>query len=48
MAKVNEPEALRDEEVFITQSGVAPEIEDPFAPLVAAGVTIEPGGPPDI
>ena len=44
----DEAEPLRDEEVFVTQSGVAPEVEDPFAPLVASGVTIEPGGPPDI
>ena len=43
----DEPGGLRDDETFITQSGVAPEIEDPFAELVAQGVTIE-RGPPDV
>ncbi|HEX2359946.1 MAG TPA: NADH dehydrogenase (quinone) subunit D [Solirubrobacterales bacterium] len=40
-------ETLRDEELFPTERGVRPEIEDPMAPLLRPGVTIEPG-PPDI
>ncbi len=35
---------LRDE-VFETQRGVATDIEDPLAPLVRAGMEIEPGTP---
>jgi NADH-quinone oxidoreductase subunit D len=41
-------ETLRDEDpLFATPRGMRPEIEDPLAPLVEAGATIETG-PPDI
>jgi len=37
---------LRDEEPLAqTERGVAPEVEDPLAPLVEAGAVVEPGPP---